>query len=131
MHELNGPRRTLRDTGAAAVTDGRFNIGGTHNVSDPGVLATNLRHPVGANAYAGETTYTLERIHDRHAGIGQHSLLRKNAGGARSRRLSLSDRLIQELGIVGQPGHKDTLGRKIDRAQLDVRLQEEAIHAGR
>ena len=113
------------------MANGRFNISRADNIPHTGLIGPDFRHTIRTNTHASETAHTFKGIDDCHPGIGYHAFLGKDAGGPGSGRLGLGDRLVQKLGIVGQPGHKDAVGGEVNRAQLDVGLEEEAVHIDR
>ena len=66
----------------------------------------------------------------RHRATAHAGQARRHLAG-RGRGLGLHDGLLEQLGVVRGAGHEQALGGEVDRTQLDVGFEEEAVGADR
>ena len=90
---------------------------------------TNRQGSVGTGVDTCPAAHALTLIHLAHrTGSDDYIVREKRQDPARSS-IGLVDRLLNELGIVGQTAEIDTVGSKLNRPQFDMGLFEEAIGA--
>src|SRR5664280_1126523 len=112
--------RALAHADPAALASGRLDLGllGLH-VDD--------RHLVGADAHARQAGCALLCVDLGDDAAGLDHGLGEDGGGASRCRIRLADAFLDALGVVGGAAEEDALGGEVHWAQLDVRLEEEAV----
>src|SRR5674536_171976 len=116
----DGFHRALADAHAAALAGGRLDLGLLLDRVDD-------RHLVGADAHAGEAGGALVLVDLGDDAAGLDDRLGQDGRGATRGGVALADRLLDALWVVRRAGEGDALAGEVDGAQLDVRLEVEAV----
>ena len=127
MHQINRLGRTGGHTRAASLTQSRFDVGGSGNVTHAGKVKLHLGYAKGTGTNTGAAAYAFIRADLGYEAAHVTRILGQDGRGPGRRRLGLGNRFIQQFGIVRCSGHIKTFSRKINRPQFDVGFHQPAI----
>ena len=119
MPQRDGPGRTLRRATAAAHARGALHLGL--------VVFVDPRGHVRANVHAGHAGNALVGIDPGDLAADGHLLPSQDRGRPARHRVGLANRLAEELRRVGRAAEEQALAGEVDRPQLHVGFEEEAV----